>query len=171
MPISKSEKDIELMIKGSVIGRIIGAFFLIITSMSFAQKVEWANELREVSSERFDKQFSGKQALGKPNVLPQGGESSCAWEPYKESNKKGEMIYVRFQNPLFTKQVVVAESRNPGAISKIEFLPPFQFEWQCKSPFISPRVIKFGSLFSRDASISPLSSLSSGDGHFIFKIL
>lgn len=103
---------------------LLVGFFAFTFIFTKAQTVEWANEVREVSSSRALEKgpFSGKQALGKPNVLPQGGESSCAWEPYKESNKKGEFIYVRFKKPLFTRQVVVAESRNPGAISKIEFV-------------------------------------------------
>lgn len=101
---------------------VLAIVLSIISTITIAQKVEWANEVREVSSERSPKAFSSKQALGKPNVLPQGGESSCAWEPLKESNKKGEFIYVRFKIPLFTRQVVIAESLNPGAISKIEFV-------------------------------------------------
>ena len=100
----------------------IAVFFVFVSVVLNAQKVEWANEVREVSSQRDLKRYSAAQALGKPNVLPQGGESACAWEPLKESNKKGEFLYVRFANPLFTKQVVVAESRNPGSIYQIDFI-------------------------------------------------
>lgn len=87
-----------------------------------SQYFEWAYEVKEFSSQKDFKQYSANQVLGKPNVLPQGGVSPCAWEPLREGNKKGESIYVRFKNPLFTKQVVVCESRNPGSIIQIDFI-------------------------------------------------
>ncbi len=95
-------------------------FFLFGTVKS--QDIEWADELKEFSSQRDVKQFSAKQALGKPNALPQGGISPCAWEPLREGDRKGEFIYVRFKNPLFTKQVIVCENRNPGSIIQIDFI-------------------------------------------------
>lgn len=71
------------------------------------------------SSQRGDKQFSATQALGEPTIFPNGGDRPSAWSPIKMENKKEEYLKVRFNNPMFIKQVSVAETYNPGAISKI----------------------------------------------------
>lgn len=96
--------------------------FVFFSGSVAGQSIEWANEVRSFSSQRGTKQFSANQSLGKPNAMPQGGISPCAWEPLRESNNKGEFIYVRFKNALFVKQVIVCESRNPGSIVQIDFI-------------------------------------------------
>ncbi len=96
-------------------------FFTILISISArAIKVEWGTVVKEYSSQRGDQQYSAKQALEKPNVLPQGGDTPCAWSPAKPNNsKKEEYIKVRVNHPVFARQVIVCESLNPGAISEV----------------------------------------------------
>lgn len=104
------------MLKNSALICLLQLAFL---SSVFAVKVEWASEIKEFSSQRNTKQFSTNQVLGRPNVMPQGGDSPCAWAPDKPNNKKEEFIKVRFAHPVFARQVIVCESMNPGAISKV----------------------------------------------------
>ncbi len=84
-----------------------------------AQTVQWAGKVVAFSTEYGDKQYSGQQILGIPNVLPAFRESPCAWSPQKKENRLDEFIHVEYKNPMRIKQVAVAESYNPGAISRI----------------------------------------------------
>jgi len=56
--------------------------------------------------------------LGKPNALPSGGSTPVAWSPYW-TNAGKEWIEVGFAKPQQAAQIAVAESFNPGAITKI----------------------------------------------------
>ncbi|MEN7550171.1 OmpA family protein [Rapidithrix thailandica] len=86
--------------------------------------VQWASEVVGVSSEygagTTSKQYKAIQALGKPNKLPAAGSSPCAWSPAKPGSVHEEWIKVGFEYPMRICQLVVAESFNPGTISKIE---------------------------------------------------
>jgi hypothetical protein len=53
-----------------------------------AQEVQWATKLIELSSELTPVQYSARQVLGKPNVLPSGGQSPNAWTPDKPKRKE-----------------------------------------------------------------------------------
>lgn len=83
--------------------------------------IHWVSKVVNFSSQYSDKVKSANQILGKPNVLPSGGTSSCAWTPKKGiiSNFKKASIRVAFREPMKVKQVAVAENFNPGAIEKI----------------------------------------------------
>ena len=94
----------------------LALFFLFSLSAS-AQTVQWANEVIDASSELTPLQYSAEQALGKPNVLPAGGESPNAWTP-ERANKK-EFIKVAFENAMQIRQIAIAESYNPSAIFKV----------------------------------------------------
>jgi len=101
-------------------------FYLTIfhTSKIFAQQtvVQWAYKVDDFSSEKstdYSPQYKAIQVLGKPNKLPAGGESACAWMPKEENNSKGEWIKVSFANPMQIRQVAIAENFNPGAVSQI----------------------------------------------------
>jgi len=50
---------------------------------SFGQRVYWANQVEDFSSELSAYEYSAEQVLGKPNVLPQGGDNPNAWMPAK----------------------------------------------------------------------------------------
>ncbi|MFA0961851.1 OmpA family protein [Roseivirga sp. BDSF3-8] len=94
---------------------------LIITALTplaaSGQNVEWASTVIEVSSEYSYPQYSALQTLGRPNVLPAGGESPNAWVPRRPN--KSEFIKVGFRNPIRIKQVAIGESFNPGSVSKV----------------------------------------------------
>lgn len=91
--------------------------FCIISGSVSAQNVQWASKVIEFSSELSPLQYSTKQALNKPNVLPNGGENPNAWTP-KNPNRI-EFIKVGFDQPQKVQQIAIGESYNPGAVSSI----------------------------------------------------
>ena len=97
-------------------------FFLVCTvaftiGFANAQVVQWASDFVEFSSELTPIQYSAKQVLGKPNVLPAGGQSPNAWSPDMPKGK--EFIKLRYANPISIRQIAIAESHNPSAITRI----------------------------------------------------
>ena len=94
--------------------------FLILVGIALglqAQEVQWATKVIEYSSELTPVQYSAKQVLGKPNVLPSGGQSPNAWAPDKPKRK--EFLKVGFDKPMNIQQIAVAESHNPSAIYRV----------------------------------------------------
>lgn len=89
---------------------------LMLTTISFAQDVQWGFKLLEYSSQKGNKAFAAKQALGKPNIFPASGTKPSAWEP---RSGKEAFIKIGFIKPIKLKQIVIAETYNPGFISKI----------------------------------------------------
>lgn len=98
---------------------VLGLAIILCGIAAAAQGVQWAAKVVGKSTEYGDKQYSAQQVLGIPNVLPVFKESPCAWSPEKKQNRVDEYIHVEYRNPMRIKQVVVAESFNPGAISRI----------------------------------------------------
>jgi len=96
---------------------LIASIYFICFSTTSGQVVQWASKVIQFSSELSPVQYSAQQALGKPNVLPAGGESPNAWVPDKPKRK--EFLKLGFDNPLNIRQIAVAESYNPSAISRI----------------------------------------------------
>lgn len=92
-------------------------FFACISFSSQAQIVQWASKVVEFSSELTPVQYAAKQALGKPNVLPAGGQSPNAWAPDRPNRK--EFLKLGFDNPINIRQIAIAESHNPSAISRV----------------------------------------------------
>ena len=92
-------------------------FLSLLFNLSYSQTVQWASEVIEFSSELTPIQYSAKQILGKPNVLPAGGESPSAWTPDRPSRR--EFIKVGYENPMAIQQIAIAESYNPTAIYRI----------------------------------------------------
>ena len=91
---------------------------LILSSNVLAQEtVQWASEVMFVTSETTALQFAASQALHSPNVYPGGGESPNAWRPAKTNNE--EYIVVKFNEPIRAQQIAIAETENPGAVSKV----------------------------------------------------
>jgi outer membrane protein OmpA-like peptidoglycan-associated protein len=82
-----------------------------------AQVVQWASKVLEFSSELTHAQYSAQQALGKPNVMPAGGDNPNAWMPDKPSRK--EFLKLGFDKPMSIKQIAIAESFNPSALYRI----------------------------------------------------
>lgn len=92
---------------------LIAAF----SQYSKAQVVQWASKVIEFSSELTPVQYSAAQTLGKPNVLPAGGQSPNAWAPDKPKRK--EFLKLGFANPISIRQIAIAESYNPSAIFRV----------------------------------------------------
>lgn len=90
---------------------------LLCAQMGHSQNVQWASKVLEFSSELTPVQYSAQQIIGKPNVLPAGGQNPNAWTP--EKPKRQEFIKVGFATPMQIRQVAVAESYNPGALFKV----------------------------------------------------
>lgn len=93
---------------------------IIVFAMSYgasAQVVQWASKVLEFSSELTHAQYSAQQALGKPNVMPAGGDNPNAWMPDKPNRK--EFLKLGFERPMSIKQIAIAESFNPSALYRI----------------------------------------------------
>ncbi|MEP2025231.1 MAG: OmpA family protein [Reichenbachiella sp.] len=90
---------------------------LISCNLYAQETVKWASEVMHVTSETTALQYSASQALHAPNVYPKGGESPNAWRPAQPDND--EYIVVKFDAPIRAQQIAIAETENPGAISKV----------------------------------------------------
>lgn len=98
----------------SVIKNIATVFLLLVVSRAFTQEIQWTSRIISFSSELSPKEFSARQVLGKPDVLPVGGDNPNAWLP---SNPNDEAyIKVGFDRPQKIQQIAIAESYNPSAI-------------------------------------------------------
>ena len=85
-----------------------------------SNQTQWAFKVITFSSQYSNKEKSANQILGKPNVLPIGGLSPCAWAVSKDYDKtKPTSIRVAFEKPVKATQVAVAESYKAGTIEKI----------------------------------------------------
>ena len=99
-------------------------YLLILTTLATqAQETQWASQLIGYSSEfrkeTIGQEFRATQALGSPKTLPPYGENACAWSPYNADSNVEEWIKVGFAIPQKTRQVVVVENFNQGAITQI----------------------------------------------------
>ena len=92
-------------------------FALIINSAVFGQDVQWASKVLEFSSELTPVQYSAEQILGKPNVMPAGGQNPAAWTPDKPKQK--EFIKLGYDHPIQVQQIAIAESYNPSGLYRI----------------------------------------------------
>ncbi|HLZ16912.1 MAG TPA: OmpA family protein [Cyclobacteriaceae bacterium] len=96
---------------------LLALVFLVVSFFSAGQSVQWASKVIEFSSELTPLQYAASQALGKPNVLPAGGQNPNAWTPDKP--KRSEFIKLGYATPLQIRQVAIAESYNPGSLFKV----------------------------------------------------
>ncbi len=88
-----------------------------IASVAQAQEVQWASSVIGFSTELTPVQYSARQILGKPNVLPGGGQNPNAWTPDKP--RRREYLHVGFERPMSIRQIAIAESHNPSAIYRV----------------------------------------------------
>jgi len=89
----------------------------ILTTTQAQETVFWANEVIDVSSEYSPLEYSALQVLHKPNVLPAGGDNPNAWRANNQAGKN--FIMVSFEQRAKVRQIAIAESENPGAITKV----------------------------------------------------
>src|SRR6267154_4373096 len=96
---------------------LIVVLIALVSSNTYSQTVQWASKVVAFSSELTPAQYSASQALGKPNVLPAGGQNPNAWTPDKP--KRAEFLKLGYATPLQIQQVAIAESYNPGSLFKV----------------------------------------------------
>lgn len=97
--------------------RLMLSFVLIGVVARAQETVHWASRVVEVSSEASRLEYSAMQALHKPNVLPAHGDNPNAWKPDKDS--KNQFIVVMFDEPINAQQVAIAETQNPGSVTRV----------------------------------------------------
>lgn len=118
--LEKAIDGVTLLVLGSKMRRLILLISLVgVLTAAKTQTVQWASKVVDKSSQYSDKQYAAEQALGIPDVLPAFRESPCAWSPFKKGNRLDEYLHLEYKNPMRIKQVAVAESYNPGAVSRI----------------------------------------------------
>ena len=104
---------------------------LIIVAQSFAaisqETIQWASEVLYVTSEAGELQYSALQALDKPNVYPNSGPSPNTWRAKKANSE--EFIVVRFEKFIHAQQIAIAETENPGAITKVYAYDEYDTEY------------------------------------------
>jgi OOP family OmpA-OmpF porin len=96
---------------------LVPCLAFLVSASAFSQSVQWASKVIEFSSELTPVQYSAQQVLGKPNVLPAGGQNPGGWTPDRPKQK--EFIKVGFEKPTQIEQIAIAESHNPSALVKI----------------------------------------------------
>lgn len=96
---------------------LIATFTLVVCGVAHSQVVQWGSKVIDFSSELTPVQYAAKQILGKPNVLPAGGQNPNAWTPDKPKRK--EFIKVGYDNHIQIQQVAIAESHNPSGLSNL----------------------------------------------------
>jgi OmpA-OmpF porin, OOP family len=90
---------------------------LVIFLPVYSQDVQWASKVIDFSSQLSPKEYSANQVIGKPNVLPEGGDSPNAWLPANPN--KEEYIKVGFEHPMKIQQIDIGESYNPSATYQV----------------------------------------------------
>ncbi|GAB1445744.1 MAG: OmpA family protein [Cyclobacteriaceae bacterium] len=96
---------------------LIAAFIFLANAMAHSQVVQWGSKVIDFSSELTPVQYSANQILGKPNVLPAGGQNPSAWTPDKPKRK--EFIKIGYDNHIQIQQIAIAESHNPSGLSNL----------------------------------------------------
>ncbi len=129
-----------------------------------AQEVQWANKLVGFSSE-FQKDNVGQeghanQVLGRPNTLPPFGDNSCAWSPYNADSNVEEWIKVGFKSPQKTKQIVIIENFNQGAVTRV-----FGYDKDGKETLL------FENNFTQTASVGKMLSIPITDTALVISTL
>jgi hypothetical protein len=90
---------------------------LLCIQVSAQTLVQWASRVEDYSSELSELQNSAGQVIGKPNVLPSGGDNPSAWSPFNNNTK--EYIKVSFDLPIPIVQIAIGETYNPGAVREV----------------------------------------------------
>ncbi|MEZ0484048.1 OmpA family protein [Fibrella aquatica] len=97
--------------------------WLLLPMAGQGQSIQWANRVVGVSSEGKGegggKQMKASQVLGPPNMLQVVSSNPCAWAPANVDGNTEEYITVAMAKPQAIRQVLVAESGNPGAIVRV----------------------------------------------------
>ena len=92
-------------------------FSVAVHSTTQGQIVQWGSKVIDFSSELTPVQYAATQILGKPNVLPAGGQNPNAWTPDKPKRK--EFIKRGYDKPIEIQQIAIAESYNPSGLVNV----------------------------------------------------
>ncbi|MDP1799892.1 MAG: OmpA family protein [Bacteroidota bacterium] len=130
--------------------KIIILFIFVVPLFINSQTVQWAYKVVDHSSQIGTKEYSAKQALGRPNVLPRSGKNANAWEP-KGNGEKVEFIKVSFLTPMKAKYILIGESNHPGYISKVFAYDSLEKEKEVMS-YAFKKGLSGGRLLNVDAS-------------------
>lgn len=105
-----------------MIRKCLSSFFLLLAITGFAQKIQWASEVLEFSSEfiydKYPSQYTAQQILGEPSIIGDGQSSPCVWSPAKQ-DEGIQYIKVGFAEKQEIKQVFINEDFNGGSISAV----------------------------------------------------
>lgn len=94
-------------------------FFILMIALAApakAQKVHWAKNVIDYSSQLSPYAYAAREALGEPDVFPEPGDHPNAWMPAYHDTE--EYIIVGFE-PLKVRQIIIAESYNPSSVKEI----------------------------------------------------
>jgi OmpA-OmpF porin, OOP family len=116
---------------------LLSSLFFALVCTTNAQDLQWATKVISFSTELTPIQYSAQQVLGKPNVLPAGGQSPNAWVP--DRPKRKEHIKVGFDHPASIRQIAIAESHNPSAIYRVLLYDEAGKEYVANT--LNPRVV------------------------------
>jgi len=98
---------------------LLHILFLVCILPLSAQQMQWASEVVDKSSEYGNEIYSARQALGIPNAIKGNSTEMMAWAPGRAESSLGEHLHVRYTVPIRIRQIVISESKNPGAIRRI----------------------------------------------------
>ncbi len=95
------------------------------TPTSTMAAVYWADKVIDHSGYKRDNSFnnncySPNQLLGKPSIMPDFGESVCAWSP--QAIRRNDYLILGYNTPINVEQVAIYENLNPGAIVKVTLI-------------------------------------------------
>jgi hypothetical protein len=85
------------------------------------RSIVWASSVRGLSTQYGAPQWAATQVLGAPNVFPRHGDIPQAWASLKPDDG-AEWIEVGFEQSSSIGAVVVYETFNPGAISRVALI-------------------------------------------------
>lgn len=91
------------------------------------ETVQWASQVMYVTSEAGPLQYSATQVLHKPNIYPSSGASPNSWRAKKPNDK--DFIVVKFDEFISAQQIAIAETENPGAITKVYAYDKYDTEY------------------------------------------
>ena len=84
--------------------------------------IQWASKVESFSSQFSKKEKSANMVIGRPNAFPTGGDCVTAWSCKEKDGKEADdnaYLRVSFAKPARIQQVAIAESFNPGAVTKV----------------------------------------------------
>lgn len=101
---------------------VVACMYVCMPSHAYSQYVQWASKVLKYSSQYSDTKSAAKQALGKPNCLPTGGDSPMAWAVEQLGDNESWLeatLKLGYSTPMEIRQVAIGESCAPGAIVRV----------------------------------------------------